>query len=253
VSNQVSTKARVLRVLEPLMLVAVAVVLVVCALFNVSGSAFVTLFVVVCSLVLFFASFEEQRMPLRQIMPIVVLSALGVAGRILFAAVPDVKPVTAIVIITGMMFGKRSGFMVGALVALVSNVFFGQGPWTPWQMYTWGIIGYTAGILSRFEWMQKPVAIYGFGFVSALLFGVILNCWYVIGFVTTFSWTTIGLTFVASLAMDFTHAIATVVFLRILYWPWRSKLLRIKEKYLLGDSCNPAQNAPLNMPVDVSK
>ena len=75
-------------------------------------------------------------------MPTVVLAALAAAGRILFAPIPDFKPVSAIAIIAGVAFGRKSGFMVGSLAALASNFFFGQGVWTPWQMYAWGLVGY---------------------------------------------------------------------------------------------------------------
>lgn len=79
---------------------------------------------------------------------LVVLAALAAAGRILFAPIPDFKPVSAIAIIAGVVFGRKSGFMVGALAALASNFFFGQGPWTPWQMYAWGLVGYGARLLA---------------------------------------------------------------------------------------------------------
>ena len=81
-----------------------------------------------------------KRQGLRQIMPTLVLAALAAAGRILFGPIPDFKPVSAIAIIAGATLGRRNGFMVGALAALTSNFFFGQGMWTPWQMYAWGEI-----------------------------------------------------------------------------------------------------------------
>ena len=87
------------------------------------------------------ARLEAERRRARDIMPIVVMTALAVAGRLIFAPVPAVKPVTALIIITGLCFGRDEGFITGALTMLVSNIFFGQGPWTPWQMFTMGLIG----------------------------------------------------------------------------------------------------------------
>ncbi|MFR3452057.1 MAG: ECF transporter S component [Collinsella sp.] len=75
-------------------------------------------------------------------MPTLVLAACAAAGRILFAPIPDFKPLSAIAIIAGATLGPRNGFMVGALAALTSNFFFGQGLWSPWQMYAWGVVGY---------------------------------------------------------------------------------------------------------------
>ena len=82
-------------------------------------------------------------------MPTLVLAALAAAGRILFGPIPDFKPVSAIAIIAGATLGRRNGFMVGALAALTSNFFFGQGMWTPWQMYAWGLGGMTLAVRWR--------------------------------------------------------------------------------------------------------
>lgn len=127
---------------------ATPVVLAACAVANFNQTALLTLVVVLASIGIFFASYEASRPRLRDIMPTVVLAALAAAGRILFAPIPDFKPVSAIAIIAGVAFGRKSGFMVGALAALASNFFFGQGPWTPWQMYAWGLVGYGAGLLA---------------------------------------------------------------------------------------------------------
>ena len=133
---------------EIVAIVATPAVLVGCAIANFNQTAVLTLVVVLASIVVFFASYEASRPRLRDIMPTVVLAALAAAGRILFAPIPDFKPVSAIAIIAGVAFGRKSGFMVGALAALASNFFFGQGPWTPWQMYAWGLVGYGAGLLA---------------------------------------------------------------------------------------------------------
>ena len=131
---------------------ATPAVLAACAIANFNQTALLTLVVVLASIGIFFASYEASRPRLRDIMPTVVLAALAAAGRILFAPIPDFKPVSAIAIIAGVAFGRKSGFMVGALAALASNFFFGQGPWTPWQMYAWGLVGYGAG------WSRRALA-----------------------------------------------------------------------------------------------
>lgn len=136
---------------------ATPVVLVACAIANFDQTALLTLVVVLASIGVFFASYEASRPRLRDIMPTVVLAALAAAGRILFAPIPDFKPVSAIAIIAGVAFGRKSGFMVGALAALASNFFFGQGPWTPWQMYAWGLVGYGAGLLAMVPAKRRAV------------------------------------------------------------------------------------------------
>ncbi|WP_219724287.1 ECF transporter S component [Raoultibacter timonensis] len=223
--------ARVLPKLEIPALAAVLAALAFGAVAQFDQTALLSLGVVVGALVVFFARFETSKPALRQIMPTVVLAALAAAGRILFAALPDFKPVSAIAIIAGAAFGRQAGFMVGALAALVSNLFFGQGPWTPWQMYAWGLIGYFAGVLADRGAFEKRPVLYVYGFAAPLLYGFLLNSYYIVGFVHPLTWQTALLAYGAGLPFDLVHGAATVVFLAILYQPWRKKLDRIKRKY----------------------
>ena len=137
--------ARLLAKLEVPLLLAVPAVMTAALLAGIEQAALAMLVVVALVLALFFAGYEASRPGLRQIMPTLVLAALAAAGRILFGPIPDFKPVSAIAIIAGATLGRRNGFMVGALAALTSNFFFGQGVWTPWQMYAWGLVGYVGG------------------------------------------------------------------------------------------------------------
>ena len=100
-----------------------------------------SLIVVVAAMLPFFMMFEGRKPKAREIMVISVLAAIGVAGRAAFFMVPSFKPVAAIVIISGISFGGEAGFLVGSLTMLISNMFMGQGPWTPWQMFSFGMIG----------------------------------------------------------------------------------------------------------------
>lgn len=245
--------------LEALSVCATPAILVACTLANADQTALLSLVVVLASLGVFFATYESSTPRLRDIMPTVVLAALAAAGRILFAPIPDFKPVSAIAIIAGVVFGRKSGFMVGALAALASNFFFGQGPWTPWQMYAWGLVGYGAGLLAaisakapkpigenglvecrgeqslrRESLVEKHAAIiYIYGFASCLMYGFILNAWSILSFYHAQASGLAGvlLVYATALPFDVTHGIATVVFLAALYVPWRRKLKRIKGKY----------------------
>ncbi|MDO4841662.1 MAG: ECF transporter S component [Phoenicibacter congonensis] len=226
-------KNALIKIAEPLILIAVPAVLLICAIFQTESSAFLTFAVAIGGVALFFLGFENSTPHLRQIMPTAVLGAIAAAGRILFAPIPDFKPVSAICIISGIIFGRRSGFMVGALAALVSNFFFGQGPWTPWQMYSWGLIGYVAGVLNDMGAFEHKPVLYVYAFLSPLGYGFILNSWYIIGWVHPITWQTALAAYAAGLPLDFIHSVATVTFLAILYEPWKRKLIRIKEKFAL--------------------
>ena len=96
-----------------------------------------------------FAWYERTRPDARIVALVATLAALAALGRIAFAALPNVKPTTDIVLISGLALGGAPGFVVGAVAGLTSNFFFGQGPWTPWQMAAWGAIGVLGALLAR--------------------------------------------------------------------------------------------------------
>ena len=220
----------------PLLVLVPAFMLGVAAL-GARSSALIMLAQVTLVLVLFFAGYEASRPGLRQVMPTVVLAALAAAGRVLFAAVPDVKPVSAIAIIAGACLGRRNGFMVGALAALTSNFFFGQGMWTPWQMYGWGLIGYLGGALAERGAFTRPDggvrtgALAVAGALSGPLFGCIVNAFDVIGFVQPLTWEGALVRIVAALPFDVVHGLSTAVFLVVLYGPWTRRIERVVLKF----------------------
>ncbi len=229
--------ARVWRHIEPAALLAVPVCMGLALYVGVAQSALLMLAVVALVIALFFAGYEAGRPALRQIMPTLVFAALAAAGRVLFGPIPDFKPVSAIAIIAGVTLGARNGFMVGALAALTSNFFFGQGMWTPWQMYAWGMVGYVGGLLGsagafeRGDGSVRMPALLAYGFASAMLYGVIINAYDVIGFVHPLTWAGIVARVAAAVPFDVTHGVATCVFLAALYVPWTRIVGRIVKKY----------------------
>src|SRR3954465_2899614 len=108
-----------------------------------------SLMVLAVALALGFAWYERSHPSARVLALVGALAALAVVGRIAFAALPNVKPTTDIVFFSGYALGGAPGFAVGALAALVSHYFFGQGPWTPWQMAAWGGGGLLRGVRGR--------------------------------------------------------------------------------------------------------
>lgn len=225
--------ARVLRALEVPVLVAVPVALVACAALGAVGSAGLSLGVALVAVALLMAGFEASRPELRQLMPTVVLGAVAAAGRVLFAALPEVKPVSAVAIVAGACLGRRSGFMVGALAALVSNMFFGQGPWTPWQMYAWGLVGYVAGVLADHGLLASRRAACALGLASGPLYGLILNAWHVVGYVSPVTPAAVAAAFAAGLPLDVVHGLATAAFLALAWDPWRTRILRVVRAHEL--------------------
>ena len=137
------------RILPPLiLLVAVPLAVYLCAQFNrkyyIGGSL-----VILLTFLAFFLRFEERKPQARELVLLAVMCALAVASRAVFAPLPHFKPMVGIIMLTGIAFGPETGFMTGALSGFVSNFIFGQGPWTPWQMFAYGVAGLLAGFFAH--------------------------------------------------------------------------------------------------------
>ena len=187
------------------------------------------------SAVPFLLVFERRRPQARELVPIAVMSALAVVGRTVFSIVPlpNFKPCSAIIMITAIVFGPETGFLTGALTAFVSNFIFGQGPWTPWQMFSYGMIGYLAGILFQKGILKaRKVDLCIYGFLSVfLIFGGIMNPASILmayGYITKKSLIAF---YISGAPVDLVQATSTVIFLWILSRPLLEKLERVKRKY----------------------
>lgn len=207
------------------------ILLIIMALLKLPYGAFFSGCILLLALVPFFAGLEHSHPRPRDLVPIAVLSALAALGRALFTAAPNFKPVTAIVMIAGIQFGERAGFLTGALSALASNMLLGQGPWTPWQMYAWGMIGFFSGICEKKGLFRKRIFLYVFGFLSGILFGWFMNLQYLIGYVEQITLESVLLSYAASMPFDLMHGASAVIFLLVLEKPWGKKLRRLKVKY----------------------
>ena len=194
----------------------------------------VSLGIIVCTMIPFFMVFEDRRPQARELIIIAVLSAIAVAGRAAFFMLPQFKPVVAIVIISAVCFGAEAGFLVGAMTGFVSNFFFSQGPWTPWQMFSFGIIGFIAGILFKKGKLEKrriSLCIYG-GLATFFIYGFLLDTatWIMFPQGNTTLASIIPI-YLSGVPFNIIHAAATVIFLAVISKPMIEKLDRIKEKY----------------------
>lgn len=207
-----------------------AVILLGTRVFEDRHYAFISLAIVLLSFVPFFLTFESKKRNTHKLVILAVMIALSVAGRFIFAVIPGFKPVTAIVVITAMYFGREAGFLTGALSAVISNFYFGQGPWTPFQMFTWGMIGLLAGMCSEVLKKNK-VALILYGIFAGVVFSLIMDVWTVLWFENEFN----GGLYLASIgtALPYTiiYAVSNVIFLLLLTKPIGAKLARIKIKY----------------------
>lgn len=194
---------------------------------------FISMLLLIYAMGLFVIHFEEHRPQARELMVIAVLAAITVAGRLAFFMVPNFKPVAAMVIISGVTFGAESGFLVGCVSMFVSNFMFGQGPWTPWQMFSYGLIGFVAGILFRKASLKKNrLALCIYGFLSVIfIFGGIMNPASLIMYTSHITWEGILAMYISGLPVDLVQAASTVIFLWLGARPMIEKLERMKKKY----------------------
>lgn len=198
---------------------------------------FISLLIILETLFAFFFSIEQRKVKLSEIIVIAVLCALAVAGRIAFYMIPEVKPMLAITIISGVIFGRESGFLVGSMAAFVSNIYFGQGPWTPWQMFATGIIGFLAGaIFEKSKFKKSSILLATYGFLSALfIYGGIMNFQSFLSYTNNMNLEALISTYSLGLPFDLVHAISTYVFLLLISKPLILKLERVKVKYGMMD------------------
>ena len=194
---------------------------------------FISLLIILETMIPLGFAFENRKPKARELVIISALCAIGVAGRTAFFMLPQFKPVAAIVIISGVAFGGETGFLVGAITAFVSNFFFGQGPWTPWQMFSFGIIGFLAGIMFQKGILRKTKTdMCLFGFVATfVIYGGIMNPASVIMWQSNININMVLSSYVMGMPFDFIHAVSTVFFLFLAAEPMLEKLERIKIKY----------------------
>lgn len=177
--------------------------------------------------------FEGRKPQARELVIIAVLAGIAVAGRMAFFMIPQFKPVIAIVIISGLCFGAEAGFFVGATTAFVSNLFAGQGPWTPWQMLALGLIGFLAGLLFQKKILKSgrlSLSIYGF-LTTFFIYGGVMNMASLMIYASVITWESVLAVYLTGAPFDLIHAFSTVFFLLIASQPMIEKLERIKIKY----------------------
>ncbi len=180
----------------------------------------------------FIINFAKRKYKPHHLSLTAVMTAAAVVSRAAFFAVPQFKPLAAVVILAGAALGADSGFMVGALSAVVSNMLFGQGPWTPWQMLALGVIGFLSGILffNRTDSKTKYlISLFGFCSVFAV-YGGIMNMSSLLMWQRKLTLEMLMITYAQGIPFDLVHALGTFVFLILTAEPIISKLKRAVKR-----------------------
>ena len=196
------------RSVAPLALAAAAVAAAAWTALAPDDAAFSLLVVALAIAAAAFAWLESGPGSAAELALIGVLAGIAAAGRVLFAAVPGVQPVTVIVVATGASLGARAGMAVGASAALVSNMFLGQGPWTPWQMLGWAGCGLAGALARRAVQGRVPFAV--LCGVLGLAFGGLMDLWLWFSFYPH-TWAALVAVLGRGIPFDVAHAIGNVV------------------------------------------
>ncbi len=195
-----------------------------------------------CIINLFFlVLFEKSKPAPKNFLPIVIMCSAASLGRLVFSIIPQVQPVTALVIITGSSMGPIYGFITGSASALFSNMLLGQGIWTLFQMTAWGLIGFIAGIIGKFfssrnkqkktnKSLLELVVFIVYGFISAILYSLITDTLTISYFGNTLNVSSAMVIFISGIAFNISHGIFNSILICMLYQPFTSKLKRISSK-----------------------
>lgn len=202
----------------------------------------ISIIIALLSCVPFFVHFEKGKSGAREMIVIAVMSAFSVVGRLIFAPIPAFKPVTAITIISGVALGPEAGFIVGSMTAVVSNMFYGQGPWTPFQMFVWGFIGFLAGVIFRKSKKPNRILLSIVGAFGGVLFSLLMDIWTTLSLDGEFLLSRYLVNVASSLSFMAIYAVSNIVFLIILAQPFLEKLNRIKIKYGIFDALSNDEN-----------
>ena len=186
----------------------------------------ISLGIAVLALLLFMTGFERKNIGSRRMVITAIMTALAVFGRF----IPLFKPITAICVMTAVYLGAEAGFFCGSLSVLISNFFFGQGPWTPFQMLGFGLIGLFAGYLSR-ALLKNRVLLLLYGVLAGVGYSFVMDIWTVLWYSGAFDWKLYTAAIVSAAPFTALYAVSNVIFLLILQKPVGNKLDRIKIKY----------------------
>lgn len=179
----------------------------------------------------FYFTYEKREGSIRRMVMIAVMTAIAVVGRLIFGPIPAFKPVSAVVILAGIYMGPESGFLIGSLSAVVSNLFFGQGPWTPFQMLTWGVIGLISGLPGLRILLRRRLPLAVWGLLAGILYSGIMDIWTVLSLIDGWNWSRYLLALSTAVPYTITYMVSNVVFLMLMIKPVGEKLNRIQIKH----------------------
>lgn len=202
--------------------------------FYITGTA-----IIIEMMIPFFMAFEGRRPQARELVILSVLCAIAIAGRVAIP-MPNFKAIFAIIMLSGIAFGPEAGFMVGAISAFASNFFYGQGPYTPWQMMAYGAGGMLAGFLfAKGRLPRTPWLMAAFSFLAVMFWiGPLLDSSSIFLMLTHINWSSILIILTSGMPMNVANGVCTVLVMMLFGRPLLDRLDRVKVKYGMLDNGN---------------
>ncbi|WP_348920219.1 ECF transporter S component [Enterococcus rotai] len=201
-------------------------------LFEVGQYQVISMLMVIVACIPIYYRYERKKLNIKELVLIAILTTTAVLGRFLFYMIPAITPMTAIIIISGICMGAEIGFLVGSLSAVTSNMLFGQGPWTPFQMFSWGLIGLIAGL----PWIRRVLSknywfLVVYGILAGIFFSFFMDVWTVLSIDRYFSWPRYVALLVTALPYTISYCFANAFFSCLLLRAIQTRLQRILIKY----------------------
>lgn len=202
-------------------------------LLNLKQYGIISVLIAILALIPFFLSFEESKPKLEELILVAIVIAINIVSRILFAFLPGIKPIGAIIIIATLIFGKEAGFMIGALTMAISNFYFGQGPWTPFQMFGFGMIGFLAGLFKESFLKKSLYFVLLLGGIAGVFYVLLIDVWTTLQVTSGFTFKDYFNFIIISTPTTIGYIASNMLFLILLYNPLMKTFERIQKKFNL--------------------
>ena len=195
--------------------------------FYITGTA-----IIIEMMIPLFMAFEGRRPQARELVILAVMCAIAIAGRVAIP-MPNFKAIFAVIMLSGIAFGPEAGFMVGAISAFASNFFYGQGPYTPWQMMAYGAGGMLAGFLfAKGRLPRKPWLMAAVGFLAVMFWiGPLLDSSSIFLMLTHINWSSVLIILTSGMPMNVANGVCTLLVMLLFGRPLLDRLDRVKTKY----------------------
>lgn len=180
---------------------------------------------------------QEEGFNTKELSFIAIYGTFAAVSRIPFTGLPNIQPCSYLIICAGIIFGPLIGFVIGGNVALISNIFLGQGPWTLFQIFAWGMMGASGGLFYKISerngvnYRPKKWLLILMGFIWGLLFGWTMNLWFWLKYTTPHTLLSFMTANINSFYFDLSHAISNAIFIAIFAYPTLNILVRYRQRF----------------------